>query len=36
MACWPQSVEIPEDRSWVAFNLRPEARFQDGNAGHRR
>jgi len=25
-----QSVEIPEDRSWVAFNLRPEARFQDG------
>jgi microcin C transport system substrate-binding protein len=25
-----QSVELPEDRSWVAFNLRPEARFQDG------
>src|SRR5271168_1421836 len=25
-----QSVEIPEDRSWVAFDLRPEARFQDG------
>jgi len=25
-----QSVEIPEDKSWVAFNLRPEARFQDG------
>src|SRR5579863_3832598 len=24
-----QSVEIPEDKSWVAFNLRPEARFQD-------
>ncbi len=27
-----QSVEIPEDRSWVAFNLRPEAKFQDGRA----
>jgi len=25
-----QSVELPEDHSWVAFNLRPEARFQDG------
>jgi microcin C transport system substrate-binding protein len=25
-----QSVEIPEDRSWVAFNIRPEARWQDG------
>jgi microcin C transport system substrate-binding protein len=25
-----QSVEIPEDKSWVAFNLRPEARWQDG------
>ncbi len=25
-----ESVEIPEDRSWVAFNLRPEARWQDG------
>ncbi|MFM2129372.1 MAG: periplasmic-binding component of superfamily transporter, yejA, partial [Pseudomonadota bacterium] len=25
-----QSVETPEDRSWVAFNLRPEARFHDG------
>ncbi|QUE90910.1 extracellular solute-binding protein [Pseudomonas sp. SCA2728.1_7] len=25
-----QSVEYSEDRSWVVFNLRPEARFQDG------
>ncbi len=25
-----ESVEIPEDRSWVAFNLRPEARWHDG------
>ena len=25
-----ESVELPEDKSWVAFNLRPEARFQDG------
>ncbi len=25
-----QSVEVPEDRSWVAFTLRPEARFHDG------
>jgi microcin C transport system substrate-binding protein len=25
-----ESVEVPEDRSWVAFNLRPEARFHDG------
>lgn len=24
------SAELPEDRSWVAFNMRPEARFQDG------
>ena len=21
---------MPEDRSWVAFNLRPEARWHDG------
>ncbi len=27
-----QSVEMPEDRSYVTFNLRPEARFQDGSA----
>jgi microcin C transport system substrate-binding protein len=25
-----ESVEVPEDRSWVIFNLRPEARFHDG------
>ncbi len=25
-----ESVELPADKSWVAFNLRPEARFQDG------
>ena len=25
-----ESIEMPEDRSWVAFNLRPEARFHDG------
>lgn len=25
-----QSIEMPEDRSWVAFNLRPEARWHDG------
>ncbi len=27
-----QSVEYSEDRSWVVFNLRPEARFHDGKA----
>ena len=25
-----ESVEVPEDRAWVAFTLRPEARFSDG------
>lgn len=25
-----ESMEVPEDRSWVKFKLRPEARFQDG------
>lgn len=25
-----ETVETPEDRSWVAFTLRPEARFSDG------
>jgi len=24
------SVEVPEDRSWIIFNLRKEARFHDG------
>ena len=27
-----ESIELPDDHSWVAFNLRPEARFQDGTA----
>ena len=26
-----QSLEYPEDRSWVIFNMRPEARFSDGH-----
>lgn len=26
-----ESVEVPPDRSWVIFNLRPEARFHDGS-----
>ncbi|MDJ0832676.1 MAG: extracellular solute-binding protein [Gammaproteobacteria bacterium] len=25
------SMEVPQDRSWVIFNLRPEARFHDGS-----
>ncbi len=25
-----ETIEVPEDRSWVVFNLRPEARFHDG------
>ncbi len=25
-----ETIETPEDRSWVAFTLRPEARFNDG------
>lgn len=25
-----QSIEMPEDRSWVVFNLRPEAKWHDG------
>ncbi|MDU8946077.1 extracellular solute-binding protein [Ovoidimarina sediminis] len=25
-----ETIEYPEDRSWVIFNLRPEARFHDG------
>jgi len=27
-----ESIEMPEDRSWVAFTLRPEARWHDGKA----
>lgn len=26
-----ESIETPADRSWVAFTLRPEARFSDGS-----
>ncbi len=26
-----ETIEVPEDRSWVAFTLRPEARFHDGS-----
>jgi microcin C transport system substrate-binding protein len=26
-----ESIQVPEDRSWVAFRLRPEARFHDGS-----
>ncbi len=26
-----ETIEYPEDRSWVIFNLRPEARFHDGD-----
>ncbi len=25
-----ESIEVPEDRSWVIFNLRPEAHWHDG------
>lgn len=25
-----ESIEVPEDRNWVEFTLRPEARFSDG------
>ena len=25
-----ESIEVPKDRSWVAFTLRPEARWHDG------
>src|SRR5262245_1408847 len=26
-----ESIEMPQDRSWVAFTLRPQARFHDGS-----
>ena len=26
-----ESIEVPADRSWVAYTLRPEARFHDGS-----
>lgn len=25
-----ESIEVPDDRSWIIFNLRPEARWHDG------
>ena len=25
-----ETIEYPEDRSWVAFTLRPQARWHDG------
>ncbi len=25
-----KTIELPEDRMWVAFEIRPEARFADG------
>ena len=25
-----ESIEVPADKTWVAFNLRPEAKFSDG------
>ncbi len=25
-----ESMEVPDDRGWIIFNLRPEARFHDG------
>lgn len=26
-----ETIEVPEDRSWVAYTLRPEAQFHDGS-----
>lgn len=26
-----ETIEVPEDRSWVSFRIRPTARFQDGS-----
>lgn len=26
-----ETIEVPEDKSWVAFNLRPQAKWADGN-----
>jgi len=26
-----ESMEVPEDRRWIIFNLRPQARFHDGS-----
>ena len=27
-----ESIEVPDDRSWIIFHLRPEARWHDGEA----
>ncbi len=27
-----ETVEYPESRDWIIFNLRPEARFSDGSS----
>lgn len=27
-----ESVELPKDRSWITFHIRPQARFSDGQA----
>ena len=29
-ASWPRRIDMPDDRSWVAFELRPQARWHDG------
>ncbi len=26
-----ETIEVPEDRSWIIFNLRPQAKWHDGN-----
>ena len=31
-----ETMQTPPDRSWVAFTLRPTARFHDGSPDHRR
>ena len=31
-----ETIEVPADRSWVAFTLRPQARFHDGSPDHGR
>lgn len=27
-----ETIEVPQDRSWIIFNLRPQAKWHDGNA----
>ena len=31
-----KTVEVPDDKSWVAFNINPQAKFHDGMRDHRR